>query len=67
MSDIVYSLAHWDDEKRKWIPYRICDTSLEDIAEALRIIEEAYPEREVKIVQYTESEFQIVRQFGKEG
>lgn len=65
MTDIVYGLAHWNDEKKEWIPDRICDTSLDGIAAALKLVEEAYPERETKIIQYTKSEFQMVRQFGK--
>ena len=65
MSEIVYGIERWNEDERRWMPdrFRGC-TSIEEAAEVMQILEDNYPNWEMRLAQYTKQDYQTVRSFG---
>ncbi len=60
----IYGIERWDNTRREWMPQRFGHEDLNEMAEALRLLEEALPDTEFRLAQYTVEEFQYIRHFG---
>ena len=63
-SNIVYGIEKWDTDKREWIPHKFCGEDLEEIGELIDLLQQIFPDAEMRPAQYTVKEFQHIRSFG---
>lgn len=63
MKNIIYGIEWWDDDRKEWRPHRFGGEDLYEMAEALRLIEDAIPWKEFRLAQYTVTEFQHIKSF----
>ena len=59
----IYGIERWDVEKREWVPQRFGGESLNEMAEALRLLEDILPDTELRLAQYSVSEYEQIHEY----
>ena len=59
----IYGIERWDVEKREWVPQRFGGESLNEMAEALRLLEDILPDAELRLAQYDVSEYTQIHEY----
>lgn len=59
----IYGIERWDVEKREWVPQRFGGESLNEMAEALRLLEDILPDAELRLAQYDVSEYTQIYEY----
>ena len=59
----IYGIERWDREKREWVPYRFGGENLSEMAEALRLLEDILPDTELRLAQYSVSEYEQIHEY----
>lgn len=63
MSNSIYGIERWDVNKREWVPQRFGGEDLNEMAEALRLLEDILPDTELRLAQYTVSEYKEIHEY----
>jgi hypothetical protein len=63
MVNSIYGIERWDVNKREWIPQRFGGEDLNEMAEALRLLEDILPDTELRLAQYTVSEYKEIHEY----
>lgn len=56
MNEIVYGIEQWNKKRKRWVTHRMCG-SFQEMVDVLHILEDAYPEWEMRLIQCTRREF----------
>lgn len=59
----IYGIERWDTEKKEWVPHRFGGESLNEMAEALRLLEDILPNAELRLAQYSVSEYEQIHEY----
>lgn len=63
MLNPIYGIERWDINKREWVPQRFGGESLNEMAEALRLLEDILPDTELRLAQYNVSEYTQIHEY----
>lgn len=63
MLNPIYGIERWDINKREWVPQRFGGESLNEMAEALRLLEDILPDTELRLAQYSVSEYEQIHEY----
>jgi len=63
MLNPIYGIERWDINKREWVPQRFGGESLNEMAEALRLLEDILPDTELRLAQYSVSEYEHIHEY----
>lgn len=63
MLNPIYGIERWDINKREWVPQRFGGESLNEMAEALRLLEDILPDTELRLAQYDVSEYTQIHEY----
>ena len=63
MLNPIYGIERWDINKREWVPQRFGGESLNEMAEALRLLEDILPDAELRLAQYDVSEYTQIHEY----
>lgn len=59
----IYGIERWDINKREWVLQRFGGESLNEMAEALRLLEDILPDTELRLAQYSVSEYEQIHEY----
>ena len=59
----IYGIERWDTEKREWVPHRFGGENLSEMVEALRLLEDILPNVELRLAQYSVSEYEQIHEY----
>lgn len=63
MLNPIYGIERWDINKREWVPQRFGGESLNEMAEVLRLLEDILPNVELRLAQYSVSEYEQIYEY----
>lgn len=63
MLNPIYGIERWDINKREWVPQRFGGESLSEMAEVLRLLEDILPNVELRLAQYSVSEYEQIHEY----
>lgn len=63
MLNPIYGIERWDINKREWVPQRFGGESLNEMAEVLRLLEDILPNVELRLAQYSVSEYEQIHEY----
>lgn len=59
----IYVIEKWNDKAREWQPMHMGTNDLEEMGDLLNVMEAALPHRELKLAQYTVTEYQEIHEY----
>ncbi len=59
----IYVIEKWDDKAREWAPMHTGTNDLEEMGDLLNVMEAALPHRELRLAQYTVTEYQEIHEY----
>ena len=59
----IYVIEKWNDKTREWMPIHTGTNDLEEMGDLLNVMEAALPHRELRLAQYTVTEYQEIHEY----